>query len=303
MRISDEQRDLADRTDIVSFLHSMGEQVKREGNGYRWPDHLGTFINGSKWCQHGVTTAEGKHPGGGAIKFVMNFYGKSFPEAVRMLLANDTFVVSSPVTHTPPADKRFVLPPKHTNNDAVIRYLQQVRRIDPKVINLFVQRGDIYEEYTQKYHNAVFVGRDSTGTARSASRKGTTGTQFRRDVYGSRKEFGFGSVGTDETVVFFEAAIDLLSFLVLFPEAKTHSLISLGGTSDKAAQRFLSDHPDTQHIILALDNDAAGDAACSFMMKSFPSYYNVCRYIPRLKDWNVILQNGDTANAYTVVDR
>ena len=101
----------------------------------------------------------------------------------------------------------------------------------------WIDRGDIYEE--KEHHNVIFVGRDADGIPRYAHCRGTGEIKYRGDVAGSDKAFGFCHRGTDNQLFVFEAAIDLLSFIQLFPKDwKKRSYLSLGGVSSVALMSF-----------------------------------------------------------------
>ena len=78
MYYTQEQIDRANQADIVSFLQSQGEQLTRAGNEYRWKRHDSLTIRGNKWYRHSQSK------GGGPVDFVMEFFGKSFTEAVEL---------------------------------------------------------------------------------------------------------------------------------------------------------------------------------------------------------------------------
>ena len=79
MYYTQEQIDRANQADLVSFLQSQGEQLTRAGNEYRWKRHDSMTIRGNKWYRHS------RSKGGGPVDFVMEFFGKSFTEAVELL--------------------------------------------------------------------------------------------------------------------------------------------------------------------------------------------------------------------------
>ena len=79
MYYTQEQIDRANQADLVSFLQSQGEQLTRAGNEYRWKRHDSLTVRGNKWYRHSQSK------GGAPIDFVMEFFGKSFTEAVEML--------------------------------------------------------------------------------------------------------------------------------------------------------------------------------------------------------------------------
>ena len=275
MTYTKEQIDRANQTDLVSFLQAQGEQLERAGQEYRWKRHDSLTVRENRWYRHSQSK------GGGPIDFVMEFYGKSFLEAVEMLIGERG---EAP----PPVYLQFRLPPKSPDNQTARNYLTAARRIDEDVSGFFFSCGDLYEEAA--HHNAVFVGRDESGIPRYAHQRGTTGN-FRLDVKGSDKAFNFCYRGEGEKLFVFEAPVDLLSFLCLFKKDwQKHSYLSLGGVGEKALVRFLSDRPSVKTIYLCLDSDEAGNEACSRIAKLTPEGLTVHRLVPLFKDWNEVLQ-------------
>ena len=206
MYYTQEQIDRANQADLVSFLHGQGEQLTRAGNEYRWKRHDSMTIRGNKWYRHSQSK------GGGPVDFVMEFFGKSFTEAVE-LLTGEKGAAQPPDRPSPAPLSDFRLPPRSPDNRTARNYLTAARRIDEDVSGFFFASGDIYEEAA--HHNAVFVGRDEDGVPRYAHQRGTAGN-FRLDVKGSDKAFNFCYRGEGERLFVFEAPIDLLSFLCLF---------------------------------------------------------------------------------------
>ena len=83
MYYTQEQIDRANQADLVSFLQGRGEQLTRAGQEYRWKRHDSLTVRGNKWYRHSQSK------GGAPIDFVMEFYGKSFTEAVRYPVYRD----------------------------------------------------------------------------------------------------------------------------------------------------------------------------------------------------------------------
>ena len=284
MYYTQEQIDRANAADLVSFLQGQGEQLTRAGQEYRWKRHDSLTVRGNKWYRHSQSK------GGAPIDFVMEFFGRSFTEAVEMLTGEKG--------EAPPPDRPssaplsdFRLPPPNSDNRTARNYLTAARRIDEDVTGFFFSTGDIYEEAA--HHNAVFVGRDESGIPRYAHQRGTAGN-FRLDVKGSDKTFNFSYRGAGERLFVFEAPIDLLSFLCLFKkEWQKQSYLSLGGVSEKALLRFLSDRPNIKTVYLCLDSDKAGTDACSRLNSIIPQGYTVNRLVPLFKDWNEVLQRKE----------
>ena len=276
MTYTKEQIDRANQTDLVSFLQAQGEQLERAGQEYRWKRHDSLTVRENRWYRHSQSK------GGGPIDFVMEFYGKSFLEAVEMLIGERG---EAP----PPVYLQFRLPPKSPDNQTARNYLTAARRIDEDVSGFFFSCGDLYEEAA--HHNAVFVGRDESGIPRYAHQRGTAGS-FRLDVKGSDKAFNFCYRGEGERLFVFEAPVDLLSFLCLFKKDwQKQSYLALGGVGEKALLRFLSDRPNIKTVFLCLDSDQAGNDACSRLVKLMPEGLTVHRLVPLYKDWNEVLQH------------
>ena len=278
MTYTQAQIDRANAANLEDFLRAQGETLVRSGKEYRWKAHDSLTVCGNKWFRH--SQSKGGYP----VDFVMEFYGKSFPEAVQML-------TGEPGEAQPEADPApspaFRLPLRNVTNANILNYLTQERKLSPSLVNFFIAAGDIYEDAA--HHNVVFVGRDADGHPRYASSRGIH-EKFRQDAAGAEKAFGFAHRGTDKQLLVFEAPIDLLSFIELFPKNwQQHNYLSLGGVSAKALQQFLSERPDMERVFLCLDADKAGEDACKRLAALLPDTVSVTRIQPTRKDWNEVL--------------
>ena len=278
MTYTQAQIDKANAVDLEKFLRAQGETLVRSGKEYRWKAHDSLTVCGNKWFRHSQSK------GGFPVDFVMEFYGKSFPEAVQMLTGEPGEVQPEADPAPSPA---FRLPLRNVTNANILNYLTQERKLSPSLVNFFIAAGDIYEDAA--HHNVVFVGRDADGHPRYASSRGIR-EKFRQDAAGAEKAFGFAHRGTDKQLLVFEAPIDLLSFIELFPKNwQQHNYLSLGGVSGKALQQFLSERPDVERVFLCLDADKAGEDACKRLAALLPDTVSVTRIQPCMKDWNDVL--------------
>ena len=278
MTYTQAQIDKANAVDLEKFLRAQGETLVRSGKEYRWKTHDSLTVCGNKWFRHSQSK------GGFPVDFVMEFYGKSFPEAVQMLTGEPGEVQPEADPAPSPA---FRLPLRNVTNANILNYLTQERKLSPSLVNFFIAAGDIYEDAA--HHNVVFVGRDTDGHPRYASSRGIH-EKFRQDAAGAEKAFGFAHRGTDKQLLVFEAPIDLLSFIELFPKNwQQHNYLSLGGVSGKALQQFLSERPDVERVFLCLDADKAGEDACKRLAALLPDTVSVTRIQPCMKDWNDVL--------------
>ena len=278
MTYTQAQIDRANAANLEDFLRAQGETLVRSGKEYRWKTHDSLTVCGNKWFRHSQSK------GGLPVDFVMEFYGKSFPEAVQML-------TGEPGEAQPEADPApspaFRLPLRNVTNANILNYLTQERKLRPSLVNFFIAAGDICEDAA--HHNVVFVGRDADGHPRYASSRGIR-EKFRQDAAGAEKAFGFAHRGTDKQLLVFEAPIDLLSFIELFPKNwQQHNYLSLGGVSGKALRQFLSERPDVERVFLCLDADKAGEDACKRLAALLPDTVSVTRIQPYMKDWNDVL--------------
>ena len=278
MTYTQAQIDKANAVDLEKFLRAQGETLVRSGKEYRWKAHDSLTVCGNKWFRHSQSR------GGFPVDFVMEFYGKSFPEAVQMLTGEPGEVQPEADPAPSPA---FRLPLRNVTNTNILNYLTQERKLSPSLVNFFIAAGDIYED--SSHHNVVFVGRDADGHPRYASSRGIQ-EKFRQDAAGAEKAFGFAHRGTDKQLLVFEAPIDLLSFIELFPKNwQQHNYLSLGGVSGKALRQFLSERPDVERVFLCLDADKAGEDACKRLAALLPDTVSVTRIQPCMKDWNDVL--------------
>ena len=170
------------------------------------------------------------------------------------------------------------------------------RGISRGVIEACVRAGILYE--SADYHNAVFVGRDETGTARYAFLRGTytRGEPFKAEVPGSDKRFCFllPPKGKTNRVTVYEAAIEPMAHLTL--EGTTDKWrLSLGGIyapeegqrqereakNPLALDAFLERHPEIEEIEICTNNDFAGRWAASHIERAYQGRYRMVKNLPR----------------------
>ena len=284
MSYTQEQIDRANQVDLEQFLRSHGEQVTKSGSEYRWKRHDSLTIKGNKWFRH--SQSKGGYP----VEFVMEFFGKAFPEAVFLLIGEAP--AHNGAAAAPSAD--FRLPPRNRYAAAAMAYLRQ-RNIPEELVQEFYKEGLIYED--AKHRNIVFVGKDETGISRYAHCKGTEGS-FRMDVQGSDKAHNFAYRSDGKSLFVFEAPIDLMSFIALYPrDWKMRNYLSLGGVGAKALEGFLSERKDMETVYICTDSDKAGNDAVNRLLESIPESMTVIRLIPCKKDWNdCLLYTSDAAD-------
>lgn len=294
-----EQREQARRTDLANFLISHGEKVKKSGSEYEWLDgSQKVTIRGHLWYH------QYEQKGGDAVDFVRRFYNKDYAEAVEMLLNNcDGQIVNLQTTER--EQKPFILPPRNDRMSRVFSYLLLTRGIDKDVLFEFVKNKMIYE--SAYYHNAVFVGYDSSGKPRHAHKRGTvTSNSYKGNVAGSQPEFSFHWHGTSDKIFLFEAPIDMLSFISMHKENwKNHTYAASCSVSDRVLFQCLKDNPNIKNVFLCFDNDEAGQTANKRIAGKL-NEMNIQNkiLIPTHKDWNedlTLSEKGDERICHQVL--
>ena len=268
-------------TDLVSLLRAQGERPVRSGREFRTPNDPSVTVRGNKWFDHS------KREGGYAVSFVQRYYRLPYQEAVLLLLGRKnrkTYEQAKPVNEV---SKAFALPESYGTMRRMYAYLMRQRHIDREVISAFVHEKLLYED---RHHNCVFVGLDDSGEAKHAHIRSTNseGRVFRMNIESSASEHCFHKDGTDKSLYVFEAPIDLLSHITLYPYGwQEHSYVACCGTSIQPVLERLRQNPKLDTVYLCLDNDDAGNDACDRMTDTLEDMgLEVERLCPVRKDWN-----------------
>ena len=152
----------ANEVDLPSFLLDRGEKLIMAGREYRLVSDHSITVRGPMWYDHAA------RKGGRAISFVQQFYDKTYPEAVSILLGRDGqgIIPIAKQEPEPQEPKPFALPKPYLTMRRMYAYLTKHRCIDRDVVTAFVQEKMLYED--DPHHNCVFVGLDENGEARHA---------------------------------------------------------------------------------------------------------------------------------------
>ena len=303
---TEEQKVMANFVDLEQFLRMRGEKLERVGREHKLiyydgsGKHDSITLRGSTWFDHK------NQVGGGAIKFMQEFYDMDFQTAVQELLGQSV----TPLSHSPPKvsakeeKKEFRLPEANTNMHRVYAYLIKQRFISPDIISHFAKQHTLYED--KEHHNAVFVGVDENGVPRQASKRSTNsyGNSLRITCQGSDTRYSFAHFGESKRLYVFEAPIDMMSFLTLYPKDwQKHSYIAMNGVYENAVLTALKNHSNLSEVILCVDNDEGGIEAVDRLrdILNENGYSNVKRLAPPYKDWNEVLKAKNGVKALPAV--
>ncbi len=218
----------ARQMDLLSYLRAYepNNLVRVGGSVYCTREHDSLKISNGKWFwwSRGIG-------GVSALDYLIKVKDYGFVEAVEALTGG---AVEWTPPQTPKKDepKVLLLPPKNKDCNRVMQYLFG-RGIDYQLIQECIADGTIYE--SADYHNAVFVGKDKSGTPKYAALRSTLGSPFKQDASGSDKRYSFRLLAKEpiNTVHLFEAAVDLLSYATYLKcegkDYRTQNLLSLSG--------------------------------------------------------------------------
>jgi hypothetical protein len=286
-RFTEEQIAQASDINIIAYAENRGFDVKRiSPRSYKIPGYGGLYINadGHKW------NCFSKGTGGGIIQFVMEMEGRSWVESIKQLLgiSHEELPFIPPVAKELEIKGDLILPKKNDTYKYIFAYLIKTRKLDADIVNQFVKDKKIYED---THHNCVFVGYDVDNNPKFASVRGTnTDKKFRRDIENSDKGYPFCVEGKTDTLLIFEAPIDLMSYITLL---KLHGIskfdqhmISMGGTSYIPIEKYLVRYPEITNITLCLDSDDEGNFFSQKIREKFGDQYEIARHIPKGKDFN-----------------
>ena len=276
-----EQKERAATVDLEEFLLRQGEKLIKSGREKRLASDHSITVRGCEWFDHA------SNEGGRAVSFVQKYYGKSYIEAMSMLLGESMEPFYPQAKKQEPTEQKPFAPPvPNANMHRVFAYLLKTRGLDADVVSFFARKKMLYEDGA--HHNAVFIGTDEGGCPRHAHLRSTNsfGKAFRLNVESSDPRYSFHHTGTDGSLYVFEAPIDMLSYISINPyQWQEHSYVACCGTSPIPVMQMLK--PETQMVYLCLDNDDAGHKASERMAELLRERGIMAeRLVPELKDWN-----------------
>ncbi len=282
IHFTQEEKDRAYNIDLEDFLTKEGERLYKSGKELYWLDGTAKVsIRGNLWYH------QYERVGGAAIAFVQKFYNKTYAEAVQYLLegSGGTLITSPSIPKKEPVP--FTVPEQYFNMRRVYSYLVLKRGIDKAVFCTFRDKGMLFED--AKYHNAVFAGFDGKGVIRHIHKRGTNGNNsFKGNQESSTPEYSFHWNGRSKSLFFFEAPIDMLSFIAMNKTGwQNHNYAASCGVSDRVLFQMLKDNPNIQNVYLCLDNDEAGQKANKRISEKLTEQgINYKILVPTQKDWN-----------------
>jgi hypothetical protein len=287
----------ARQADLAKFLMTYNVPLVRCGHRYKHKEHDSLVFtkNSYYWNSQQET--------GNSIDYVTKYMGMSFTEAVQALnryeCEHETENIKSHVTFK--FDKIDIT----ESYRKTIAYLNKTRQIDIGIIQQLINERYIMQE--EQTNNAVFLMYNKQGQCVGAELEGTLSKiRYKGIASGSEYGYGFNICILDETqslkyVLFFESAIDLLSFMdcKLNHEKKSLNrciLISMSGLKLNIIKHTLETFSEKLQPVLCVDNDTAGQSFLN-SLKHTPIDYIFRLPNQQFKDWNEQLVHLKTHSA------
>lgn len=306
-RKSDEEISRANSVNLPYFLSSQGYDLKKVGrNEYTMAEHDSMRIYDNRPGETGKWYRFSENRGGSNIDFVREFMGKSFAEAVDLL--NNEYPMRTQNTErqsVPTAEKKSAQHEIHIEENAdkkrAIAYLSKTRGLDYNLVTDLIKSGQLTQE--AKTGNAVFLIKDENGKTVGAEKVGTsTETCYKGIEAGSDSRYGFEVVrGNGTNAMFFESAIDMLSFVQLYGEGLSDvRFISMAGVKPDTVETTMKRNGiSPENVYLCSDNDKAGNEFADKLIEKYPQMQRLTAQ-EGFKDWNDQLRNIPTQKERTV---
>ncbi|MDL2225548.1 DUF3991 and toprim domain-containing protein [Eubacteriales bacterium OttesenSCG-928-M02] len=262
-KLSQDDWHAANDASLIDYLLQSphhGLSFKKEGSRwYRCKEDKKIVVGvHNSWHDNG-RDLHGKTP----TSFLVYVLGMSWQEAVFALNGNYVkSMIDFPAYSEVKKDIGNVsLPEPNSDNQTVITYLTQNRKIDPSVVQTFLKMGLIYE--SRDYHNVVFVGEaGEDGKPRGYNERGTGPKRFFHDDENNDYDYQFAYRGYGTTLIVVESGIDLLSAATLTKfsgiDWREHSYLSEAGSGKSGVYAFLDRNPHITEVYIYTDRDKSG---------------------------------------------
>ena len=271
----------ARQANLAEYLLSVGVPLVREGNRHKHKEHDSlTFTENSYYWNS-------RREHGNAIDYLTKHMNISFIDAVLALTGGDFAVRKSKV-----GSDVFSLGDLCDNQDKVRQYLDKTRLVGYGVIDLIVNKKLLFQEV--RTNNAVFPMYDESDNVVGAELQGITAKRFKGIKGGSKYGYGFNVRFEENNIfdyaLFFESAIDLLSFIdfKLYHEKKSLNrciLVSMSGLKINIVKHSLKAFAGDLNVVLCVDNDEAGRAFIEEVDGAGVGY-KLCLPDEQYKDWS-----------------
>jgi hypothetical protein len=290
----------ARQTHLAEYLISKGEPLIRSGTRYRHADHESLVFTDNAFYWNS------RNDKGNAVDFLMRHRDMDFNTAVYELTNATIGQESENDGRDSKKSNGFMLDIDIAPDmRRAIAYLAKARGIDYSIIKQLIDNKLLYQEVQKvvspktdepiEVHNIVFPIYDENNVIVGAELQGTLtdpSKRFKGVKNGSKYGYGYNVNPTQSKkikfVLFFESAVDLLSFWDIKKiEGKTLDnclLVSLMGLKENVFRLMVSLFEGAKPY-LCVDNDEAATSFTRIIMSNTDGVY-IHAPEPEFKDWN-----------------
>jgi len=282
---TDEQIKVAAETDLIEFLGNKEMfTFKKYGRNYSRCNQHDSLIIKDKSQYYWFSKSESGNP----INFVQNHYNLDFKEAMLKLLEFNNVPYESPYNEYKFKDENTerVFTVSTKNIERAYGYLCKKRGIKKSIVDELIESNHLImlTETSNHYPNIGFRIFGPNGKESGYELQGTLDKRRFKSCIADKegKNYGFNiNIGEPHMALFFESAIDLLSFYQL---KKFDKKIEL---KDVIVREMKEDF-NIQAVVMCVDNDTAGDKFKKKIEESGIKFKTID--VPRgFKDWNEYL--------------
>lgn len=273
----------ARQANLAEYLLSVGVPLeKADSKRYRHAEHGSLIFTDNAYFWNSTQQR------GNAIDYLTKHMNMNFTEAV-------TALTSVPRSSAEPQAVRafeWGSISVHRSPDNVIKYLDKTRHINLCIINSLLNQKLLFQE--KRTNNAIFPMYDENNIIVGAELRGITPESFHGVKSNSKYGYGFNirfsNNNNFDYALFFESAIDLLSFIdyKTYHEKKTLKnciLISMAGLKINILKHSLKAFNSKPKAVLCVDNDFAGQNFIN-IVKNAGIDYKLRLPDKQYKDWN-----------------
>ena len=244
---------VAKNRNILDVAQALGMNLEKRGGTYVWSEHDSLVIfpkkNNFKWFSQDVQ--------GDPITLVEQVKNVEFKEALNFL--NDPSLTSFDATKVKSENKPFrYFQKEHSNPRLAKDFLVNVRGLHPKTVDFFMDKGVLAQ--SSRYHKAdqnsepvvIFksfnpqtkdlIGATLQGINENWEKYPKKG-RLKEILANSSGDFGVHvDTGTPKKLIFFESAIDMMSYYELKrPKINDARLVAMNGLNQRVISNHLKD--------------------------------------------------------------
>ncbi|MCL2049318.1 MAG: DUF3991 and toprim domain-containing protein [Defluviitaleaceae bacterium] len=273
---------MARQANLAEYLLGVGVPLVRSGSRYRHKEHNSLIFTDNAYYWN----SRGEH--GNAIDYLMRHMNMDFKSAI-LALTNTSISQTTKQSMKPFALDNSKL---QNNQNKVRRYLNTIRNIGFSIISHLTEKNLLHQE--KRTNNAIFSIYDENNICVGAEVQGITSKRFKGIKKNSKYGYGFNvrfsENDTYDYALFFESAIDLISFIDYKHNHEKKNLnscilVSMSGLKLNVIKNTVAVFKGNMGVVLCVDNDNAG---AMFINKVENAKIPYIKRLPdkKFKDWN-----------------